>query len=215
MSAIVCSAQLFAQVPVSKEPYHPIVFENSKVRILNVRLSAGDTTQYHLHSTPSVFIFFTKTKTGSQLINKEPFTGTSTPGHILFENLDTPNTRTHRVWNMDTSTFHVIDIELLSTDTGFDNEPLMLRNIVLKIDTPWVRAYAISLQKNQAETINKNRSAFILVSLNNGKVLIAENGQQKKIPVREGTHYWISHGTNFSFKNEDDKLLEFVLVELQ
>ena len=66
---------LTAQVPVSKEPRHHNVFENNSVRLLNVLLPAGDTTLYHIHSTPSVFIGFTKTTTGSQLIYQQPSEG--------------------------------------------------------------------------------------------------------------------------------------------
>src|SRR4051812_9314409 len=115
---------LDAQVSVSKEPRHHPVFENNKVRLLNVLLPAEDTTLYHIHSTPSVFICFTKTNTGSQLIHQQPSEGTSTAGSIWFENLEAPNIKTHRVWNSDTSTYHVMDIELLGNDSGFMQKPL-------------------------------------------------------------------------------------------
>ena len=204
-----------AQVPVSQEPYHPIAFENNKLRILNVKLPAGDTTQYHLHSTPSLFIFFTTTKTGSQLINKEPGTGTSAAGNILFENLDTPNTRTHRVWNMDTAVFHVMDIELLSPGTGFNIKPLSLPNVVLTIDTPWMRAYSIALQKSDRVSIRKSQSAFVLVALNNGMIVLEENRKKKRTSVKEGQFYWFKSRDKFSFKNDGITLLKFALVEVE
>ena len=61
-----------AQVHVRNEPRHHNVFENEFVRILDVHLGPGDTTLYHLHNTPSVFIIFTNTNVGSQLIGKQP-----------------------------------------------------------------------------------------------------------------------------------------------
>src|SRR5260221_10243708 len=105
---------LSAQVPVSKEPSHHVVFTNEKIRVLNVLLPPGDTTLYHIHSTPSVFISLSTTRTGSQLINEQAMYSNSVPGNIGFENLSAPHTRTHRVWNADRATFHVIDVELLS-----------------------------------------------------------------------------------------------------
>ena len=117
-----------AQVPVSKEPRHRPVFENEKVRLLNVLLPAGDTTQYHLHSTPSLFIVLSKTITGSQLINQQPVIGSaSTPGNMWFENLGAPHSKIHRVWNTDTIVFHVVDIELLSNDSGLYKNRLLAK----------------------------------------------------------------------------------------
>src|SRR3954469_18236609 len=110
---------LQAQVPVHEEPRHKPVFQNNNVRLLNARLPPGDTTQYHLHNTPSLFIFFTTTTTGSQLQGSEPSTGRSAAGTILFENLTPPHVRIHRMWNIDKDTFHVMDIELLGRDSGF------------------------------------------------------------------------------------------------
>ena len=49
-----------AQPAVKDEPRHHNVFENEYIRILDVFLPPNDTTQYHIHSTPSVFTTFTK-----------------------------------------------------------------------------------------------------------------------------------------------------------
>ena len=57
---ILCSNILIkAQVQVRNEPRHHNVFENEFVRILDVYLPPNDTTQYHIHNTPSVFIVLT------------------------------------------------------------------------------------------------------------------------------------------------------------
>ena len=61
------SVSVTAQVQVRNEPRHHNVFENEFIRILDVYLGPGDTTLYHLHNTPSVFIRFTNTNVGSFL----------------------------------------------------------------------------------------------------------------------------------------------------
>src|SRR6478736_1140948 len=103
-----------AQVPVSKEPMHHNVFENAWVRVLDVHIPPGDTTQFHKHETPSVFIVLHPVKTGSQVIQEEQ-TSTALRGDssISFESFAT-TPRIHRVWNEDSTEFHVMDIELLS-----------------------------------------------------------------------------------------------------
>ena len=106
------SLSTMAQVPVRDEPRHHNVFENSYVRLLDVFLSPHDTTQFHVHNTPSVFTTFTKTATGSQLISGQPSGDLSVAGNSWYDSLSTP--RIHRVWNEDTTWFHVMDIELIA-----------------------------------------------------------------------------------------------------
>src|SRR5258705_238434 len=85
------------------------VFENEWVRILDVHIPPGDTSLFHKHSTPSVFMVLSNTKTGSEVL-VEPAKIHLTEGNIWFEGFyDKP--RIHRVWNSDTTDFHVIDME--------------------------------------------------------------------------------------------------------
>src|SRR5215475_8061503 len=100
----------WSQVQVSEEPRHHKVLANEWVRVLDVHIPPHDTTQMHKHSTPSVFLILSNTKTGSQVV-VEPAKTSFADGNIWFESFqDKP--RIHRVWNEDTVEFHVMDIEL-------------------------------------------------------------------------------------------------------
>jgi len=204
-----------AQVPVSKEPRHHPVFENKNVRLLNVLLPAGDTTQYHIHSTPSVFIGFTKTNTGSQLKDQQQTEGTSTANSIWFENLKAPNIKIHRVWNRDTSTYHVMDIELLSSDTGFVGQPSQLEHSTLLIDTPWARAYQIQLAKGQQLSLQKHESPIVLVSLSDGEITMTTRQAAKKISLKAGKFFWIKQDEPFGLNNKSANSIELALVEVK
>ena len=212
---ILSSIELVAQVPVSKEPRHHVVFTNEKVRILNVLLPPGDTTQYHVHSTPSLFISLTKTNTSWQLINKEPVSNISVAGYIWFENLNPPHTKTHRVWNNDTSVYHVMDVEILAKDSGFSSGPLTIAHGRLLIDTPWVRTYAIKLAKNEEVTIKEQPSDFILVSINDAMIRLTENKTGSTPFVKPGQFYYIRAKDTFGVVNRGDTPANFALVEIK
>jgi len=49
-----------AQVPVAKDPFHKVVFENEFVRVLDLVIHGTDTTSLHIHSAASVVVFLTK-----------------------------------------------------------------------------------------------------------------------------------------------------------
>jgi hypothetical protein len=217
-SLLVCLSLLIislsAQLPVSKEPRHHVVFENKQVRVLNVLLAPGDTTFYHLHSTPSVFINLSKTKTGSQLINEQPLAGSSVAGNIYVENLSAPHTRYHRVWNVDTAMFHVVDVELLSTDSGFTQQPLQLKYAPLLIDTPWVRVYKITLGKTEKITLHETQRSFLIIALKETAIDIMQNNKQLKGGLPEGGFIWVNAGDSFTLSNQQKAVASFALLEL-
>ncbi len=50
------NAQAPAAVPITKEPHHHLVFENSYVRVFRVRVPAHDATLLHQHDVPYVYV---------------------------------------------------------------------------------------------------------------------------------------------------------------
>lgn len=204
-----------AQVPVHEEPRHHLVFESKEIRILNVLIPAGDTSLYHIHTTPSLFIRFTNTKTGGQLKGGKPSTNQSIPWTILFENLAPPNTRTHRVWNADKDTFHVVDVELLLKDAVFDKEPLLaMPNLVLEIDTSWVRAYRLTMQERTEFSLKNKNQLMILFSLDDATMQTKINGKASTQSLKPGSYFVIRKHESFLIKNTSHKKVAFILAEL-
>jgi len=211
---IVKLTNLHAQVPVHEEPRHHVLFQNKEIRILNVIIPPGDTTLYHIHNTPSLFIFFTETITGSQLLEGKASNGKSTPGNISFENLSAPNIRTHRVWNADKDTFHVIDVELLSKDSGFIQNPLTSPDLKLEINNGWVRAYRLTLLKGKDFNLENKKQSFILISLNGSTIQTKQNGKTQNQTLKSGSFIDINSRSPFCFKNIGDNAVQFFLIEL-
>jgi hypothetical protein len=205
---------LQAQILVHEEPRHRPVFQNKEIRILNVRVAPGDTSLYHMHTTPSFFIRLTNTITGSQVQGEAKKVGKSQSGEIRFENLAPPNNRVHRVWNADKDTFHVMDVELLMKKADFDEKPMALPNLKLEIDTTWVRAYRLNLLKGiEFNSINKKQS-LVLVSLNASKVEIGQNRNRELQTLKPGSFFVIKRRKSFSLKNKTESTSQFVLLEL-
>lgn len=205
---------LQGQLLVHEEPRHRLIFQNTDVRILNVLVPPGDTSAFHIHHTPSVFIFFTNTLTGSEIQGKASISGKSSAGRITFENLSPPDTRTHRVWNSDVDTFHVMDIELLYKHHTFVQPPLMQKDVKLEIDTIWIRSYRLKLSKgNEFKLTNKNQS-FILVSLNTSTVQTTYHQKSQVQTVKSASFFDLSKQERFSLKNISEGIAEFILLEM-
>lgn len=161
---------LQAQVPVREEPRHKTVLENSYVRLLDVHLSPGDTTQYHIHATPSVIVFLTKSVIGTQEKSGKGLpSGPVKPAQTLFIDY-AANPVTHRVYNDSTNMFHVMDIELLKQSPASDSCALMQQTgIETTINEKLVNVYKLQLQPNQSVSIPKANCAYLLICIS-GKV---------------------------------------------
>jgi hypothetical protein len=105
--------KLTAQVPVSEEPRHVPVVVNEYIRLLDVWLPPGDTTWFHTHSIPSVFVPFTNTAVSSEAEGEDWVNDSMVAGKVWYRSF-TPDSLIHRVANVDSTPLHVNDIEILS-----------------------------------------------------------------------------------------------------
>jgi hypothetical protein len=206
------SNQIIAQdaVAVSKEPRHKNVFENNCLRVLDVHIAPGDTTQFHKHETPSVFISLHPVKTGSQVIIEDgSATVLSTDRKITFEGFY-KSPRIHRVWNEDNSVFHVMDIEILSKGDENIGPPIATENIKLLFDAPPVRAYRVTLKGNQEIKIERDAAVLIVCLTDAGNVMI-----NKKSFRKEGDFLFIPPSEKIKLVNGDQQEYSFALLELK
>lgn len=209
-----CHVCAEAQVLVHQEPRHKPVFENERIRILEVKMPPGDTSQYHIHQTPSLFIFLSSSEAGSQLLGEKAIFGKNVGGRVLYEDLAPPHVRTHRVWNLDKDTFRVIDIELLFKDTGFMIAPLSIPALELEIDNGYVRAYRKALKTEEEFSTGRLDRPLILVSLDDFNAMVMRNGKPRRRIMKTGEFMIAEKDGSFFLKNESSDSTQIVLIEL-
>jgi len=202
-----------AQTAVRNEPRHHNVFENDYIRILDLFLPPHDTTQFHVHNTPSVFTTFTKTLTGSQLLNDVPARSESTPGSSRYDSLITP--RIHRVWNEDTSWFHVMDIELTAQQPHSAPPALQYSSLTLLFHEPLVNGYHLQLEPGRTLDLPASGAGYLLLSMGEGTVEYRNKDMIHHRLMRAGHYIWIDPGNSFSFTNRGMELSSFLLMQLK
>jgi hypothetical protein len=187
----------YSQIQVSQEPRHHKVFENEWVRVLDVHIPPHDTTLMHKHSTPSVFVVLSNTKTGSQVLI-EPAKISLTDGNIWFEGFyDTP--RIHRVWNEDTVEFHVMDIELLHTPSAMLNDKLMPPYSTSLFDAKPVHAFRMTLAPKNGFSLRELAYPVLVIGLSGP----ASEGVVNDHPFsKKGDYLFIPAGSPFAVANK-------------
>jgi hypothetical protein len=210
---ILCSFSL-AQVPVSKEPRHHDIFENDHVRILDVHIPPGDTSMIHIHATPSVFLILTSTvKVGSQVISEEKRAklNTTEDENVWFEGFyKLP--RIHRVWNSDTTEYHVMDIELINKNYIAIDPPLQQAGFTLLFDEKPVRGYRANPAPSVKISLPARKADILIVRLSDSAdpVQINEKSFNKK-----GDWLYIKSGNTILIKSAETSKTALGFFELK
>ena len=204
--------QTYAQeaIAVSKEPMHKKVFENNYLRVLDVHIAPGDTTQFHKHETPSVFISLHPVKTGSQVIVEEgAATILSLDRKITFEGFY-KSPRIHRVWNADTSVFHVMDIEVLTKGDKDIGTPIAGEAFKQLFDAAQVRTYRVTLKSNQDIEIKTSAAVLVVGLVDASNVMV-----NKKSFAKQGDFLFIPPSEKIKLINKSPQEYSFALLELK
>ena len=202
-----------AQVQVRNEPRHHNVFENKFARILDVYLAPGDTTLYHVHNTPSVFIIFANTNVGSQHIGRQPQKGANLVGEVSYDSLNTP--RTHRVWNEDTNWFHVMDIELTGTEQKKNISVLQDPALKLLFNEQQVNGYNIELKAAGKMQLPPSANGYLLISKSKSTIEFKIDDAVQDRTMKPSHYIWIEAGNNCSVRNLESQAANFVLLQFK
>lgn len=110
------SAWAQASVPMHDEPHHRLVLTHHQLRVMDVRIGPGDTTLFHVHALPALYVAVSTSPVDVQLL-KGQWGGTHPaadpgrkPGDV---NVDTSYVRqpiTHRVTNVGSQLFNLLAI---------------------------------------------------------------------------------------------------------
>lgn len=207
---LLLTAIVTAQVQVSKEPRHKKVLENKYIRVLDVWMQPGDTSMFHIHSTPSVFLILSDTKTISQIKGAEWEKGKNVAGHTWYRSFIN-DTLIHRVGNADTVLFHVTDIELLSPYKP--NEQIKALPFPLLYDNERVFAYQLT-DSSLNDKMMSNRGPLI-AEVVTGEVKYSDTIKGKSIVIKAGKYLYIEPGSSFYLTAVGNKKLILVLFEIK
>ncbi len=207
------AGQIIAQVQVSKEPMHRPVLINQYVRVLDVVLPPKDTTQFHIHSTPSLFLVFTKTRYNAQVENQDWIESLVSPGQTWYSPF-TPDSVIHRVTNLETYPFHVMDIEILSSydSMAMNNVPNLPFPVLYNNER--ATAYQINNDHIDGKTF-KSRSPMIAALISGDKVIYHNHFTNQQKEIQTGQFVYIEPETSFNLTSTSPMDIHMVVFEIK
>jgi hypothetical protein len=207
------SVELISQAPVNQEPSHHPVFQNQYLRLLDVRLNPGDTTQFHIHAIPSLFLHLSNTNVSSQIMGEEWIRDRNETGKTWYRSF-APDILVHRVTNCDTVPFHVTDLEILSS---FDTTTLT-SYLHLPFDLLFENEKAVTYgitNKNILQKVCKNRGPLIAELATGENVFFHNPVTRQSKEIKAGDYLYIDPGTSFYFTGSDKSDIKMVLFEIK
>ena len=202
---------------------HHNILNNPFVRLLDVHIPPGDTTQFHVHETASVFIILQSVRTGSQVIQEENHSDSPILhyGNIWFEGFYVKS-RIHRVWNSDTSEFHVMDIELPNRNYRKIDPPFQNSLIRFLFEEKPVRVSRMKLPGGSVIDLPLRKADILIIQLSDsaGQSNISVLGYKsldgnRVVLLKKGDYGYIQSGNRFYVRNEGDQNAEFAILELK
>jgi quercetin dioxygenase-like cupin family protein len=199
-------------VEVRNEERHHLVFENNYVRILNVFIGPGDTTRYHRHNTPSVFIQLSTTRVVSQLLGGQPVASTNIFAQTLtFDSLT--KERIHRVINVDTTWMHVMDVEITAKIPKEKIQKLNYKQLTSLFTEAMLNGYKLSLAVNEKFSFPGSSAGYLLVSLGNNEISLGSNGNEENYFMKAGHYSWIGANEKKSIHNHSNSPAQFAVLQ--
>ena len=200
-------------MPVSREPLHHVALQNKFIRLLDVWVPPGDTSQYHIHSTPSVFIYLSNNLIGSQVKGEGWNTDMAITGKAWYRSFD-PDTLVHRVGNLDRTMFHVNDIEILSPYNLKNRSQTKPLPFTMLFQNEKTFAYQLTGDSFNKELI-KDRGP-IVAELTTGSGLSFYDAKTKRSKkIDPGNYLYIAPGSSFYFIREGTDAINLVLFEFR
>jgi len=99
--------------PVEQEPLHHVVLKNESVVVIHLTLPPGERTLYHTHTHDRVAVHLSRTSITQQKPDElEGAASATSPGTFSAMTLE-GRSYTHRVHNVGSEAFEVLDVELL------------------------------------------------------------------------------------------------------
>lgn len=207
------SPQVAAQVPVREEPRHHPVLQNKYIRLLDVWLPPGDTTLFHIHATPSLFVILSNTITGAQIKDSAWSNAARSKAGTTWYRSFTPDPLVHRVCNSDTVVFHVNDIELLapynSTASSVKRLPFPVQ-----FENEKAIAYRLTAADLNKQMI-KDRGPVIAELVSGNGIIFHNSTTNKTTKIEAGKYLYIEPATAFYFSASKKSNIEMILFEIK
>jgi hypothetical protein len=200
-------------VQIHEEPSHRQVLQSASIRVFDVCFLPNEVSLFHSHEKDSVLVCLdgadvTNELPGQGIIPRPPIPS----GEIYYRPYAT-KPLVHRIRNQGTTTFRILDIEVLKAVGSAMVLPSLPTSFVTVLENERVRVSKLSLAPDQCTDEITFVSPRILVITRAGKIAISSGAQTQAIQAKRGFLNMQEVASNETIKNMGNTEVEIVIVE--
>jgi quercetin dioxygenase-like cupin family protein len=166
-----------------EEPRHKLVLTHQQVRVMDVQIRPGDTTLFHVHDVPALYVAVSAAPVDIQLL-KGQWGGTHPaadpgrkPGDVNFDTSYVHQAITHRVTNVGSQLFNLIAITS-STASPADSRPPEIPEEI-ELHNRWFTQSRVRLSANAPSPWYSARAPTIVVQpVSGAATLFLQTGEE-------------------------------------
>jgi len=203
-------------LPVYRESRHHLVFENALVRVLDVRVPAGDTTDFHVHANHHIAVVIAGARTWDQSA------GTAIPESVsaadpvgtVFDNASDSIPYTHRVADADTVGFRYIVAQLLAPSGVAPSALPASSGLRLDREALGARIYRVTLAPGESTPRHRHPAPGLTVQVNAGTLRVDGTKPEGRSAATEaGAWWWRGLGAEHVLRNAGSTPVDVVEID--
>jgi len=202
-------------VPVYEEPRHRLVLTHQLVRVMDVRIAPGDTTLFHIHDAPALYVTIAASALEVQVLGgpwAQRF-ATGAPGRTEGDvNTDTSYAQrplTHRVTNVGTKPFRLIAVTNAAASPAVRDVAGMPG--VLELRNRWFAQSRVRVSAG-ARTWYPVPTATIIVAPFGGPATVLLESGETHVLSAAGSWTFLPAGTRYQLSSTGSATLVVVQV---
>ncbi len=198
-------------VPVEDEPHHHLVLKNAFVEVMSVTVPAGESTLFHTHSHDGAAVSLAKSTTTQQKFGEaEGPPGPFELGGLSVRTLsDGPFT--HRVHNVGSGPFEVLDVEFLQRPKQ-PSEP----SAPVAAENGSARLYNWILAPGATAAQHRHERPYLIVAVTPMVLtMTSSDGKSFSHEVKPGEFHWIDAKVTHTLANGGSTAGQIVEIELK
>ena len=199
-------------VPVEQEPYHRTVFKNDYVQAFRVTLEPGRATGMHTHARDDVAVRLSAATTAAEMLGQPVGPPQHGDAGLVSARDNGAKPITHRVHNVGTTVYDVLDIQILSRPAG----PPAPAISPSSAENASMRVYRYELGPGAATARHTHARPYVLVAATNADLRVTSpEGASKDQGIQAGDIHWVESPATHTLANRGSDRAILVEIELK
>jgi len=208
-----CHAELPAGVvPITSEPSHKVLFQNSKVRIIEAQIAKGTKSLFHEHQYDGLYVFFKAEGLGNEPYKGKIVTPNLKSGAVQF--VPITGQYIHRVI---ASKDHDLDISVVECliPAGVVTTDERFPPFTLALESPRGRIYRLKLNPGDATDTFTRAANTAIFAITPGQISeMSDDKPANTWKFETGNFRWIDTQQELTIKNDGQQPVELVEIEV-